>query len=392
MTAPRFQHATPALRTFCGPDALAALPGQLGRLGVERAVIFCGTSIHRRYAAELRRVESAIGDRLAGRFDRVEPHSPLPVIEAAGQWLAEQRADGVIAVGGGSAIVTARAASIVVAEKRDVRDLCTRRAADGRLTSPRLSAPKLPQWIVPTTPTTAYARTGSAVRDPRTGERLALFDPQTRAQGIFIDPDLAMTAPAELARSAALNAFAMAVEGLQGTADDPLAEALLTHALSMLAHWLPRLGATPDDPEPRVRLMLAALLSGQGSEYAGGALAQALSHAAGPRSATSNGVVEVLLLPYAMRYNAAVTGERLARVETVIGTLPAGSTPSADGAVAAVERLLLAVGIPLRLRDVGVARDSLPEIVAHALDDWFLTRVPRPAGRHDLEELLNAAW
>lgn len=392
MTAPRFQHATPALRTFCGPDAIAALPGQLGRLGVERAVIFCGTSIPRRHGAELQRVESALGERLAGRFDRIEQHSPLPVIEAAAQWLAEQRADGVIALGGGSVIVTARAASIVLAEKRDVRDLCTRRAADGRLSSPRLSASKLPQWIVPTTPTTAYARAGSAVRDPETGERLALFDPQTRAQAIFIDPDLAVTAPAELARSAALNALAMAVEGLQASTDDPLAEALLTHALSMLAEWLPRLGAAPDDPEPRVRLMLAALLSGQGSEYVGGGLAQALSHAAGPRSATSNGVVEALLLPHTMRYNAAVTGERLARVEAIVSAPPPGGTSSPDGAVAAVERLLRVVGVPLRLRDVGIAYDSVPAIVAHALDDWFLTRVPRPAGRHDLEELLHAAW
>jgi alcohol dehydrogenase class IV len=124
---------------------------------------------------------------------------------------------------------------------------------------------------------------------------------------------MALTAPVALAQASALNAFSMAVEGLQSDIEDPLAEALLTHALRMLAEWLPRLRSAPDDPEPRMRLMLAALLCGQGSDYVGGGLAQALSHAAGPRSSTSNGIVEALLLPYTMRYNAPVAGARLAR-------------------------------------------------------------------------------
>jgi alcohol dehydrogenase class IV len=270
-----------------------------------------------------------------------------------------------------------------------VRELCTRREADGRLTSPKLLAPKLPQWIVPTTPTTAYAKAGSAVRDPETGERLALFDPKTGAQGIFIDPVMALTAPVELAVASGLNAFSMAVEGLQSEVDDPLAEALLTHALRMLAEWLPRLRREPDDAEPRMRLMLAALLCGQGSDYVGGGLAQALSHAAGPRSSASNGVVEALLLPYTMRYNAPVTGVRLGGIADALGAVAHNGN---DRAIAAVEQVLRTVGVPVRLRDVGVGHAALDEVVAHAVDDWSLTRVPRAAGSDDLQALLREAW
>jgi alcohol dehydrogenase class IV len=64
----------------------------------------------------------------------------------------------------------------------------------------------------------------------------------------------------------------------------------------MLCQWLPRLDCAPDEPEPRVRLMLAARLSGQGSDYTGGGLGQALAHAAGPRSAVPSGVIGALLL------------------------------------------------------------------------------------------------
>jgi alcohol dehydrogenase class IV len=388
---PQFRHVTPAFRTFCGDKALDALPGELERLGCSRAVIVGGPWLLHQPDA-LGAVESALGPRLAGRFDDVEEHSPIPAVEKARRLLEETQADAVIAVGGGSSIVTARAASILLAEGKDVRDLCTRRGDDGRLTSPRLLAPKIPNWVVPSTPITAYAKAGSAVRDPATDERLALFDPKTRAQGVFLDPTVALTAPVGLTSAAALNAFSMAVECLEAGVDDPLADALLIHALRMLDEWLPRLEEQPDDPEPRLRLMLAALLCGQGSDFVGGGLAQALSHAAGPRSSVSNGVVEALLLPHTMRFNVPVTGPRLGLIADALDdTSNRRGTPD-ERAIAAVERTLVSLGVPARLRDVGVEQEALPEIVKAAIDDWSITRVPRAVQRQDLVDLLKAAW
>jgi alcohol dehydrogenase class IV len=388
---PRFQHVTPSFRTFCGEDALAALPRELDRLGASRAVIMCAPWV-RDHPHVLATIEKALGTRLAGCFDGVEEHSPVPVVEEARRSLEHARADAVVAVGGGSAIVTVRAATILLAEKRNVRDLCTRREADGRLTSPRLAAPKIPNWVIPTTPITAYAKAGSAVRDPDTGERLALFDPKTRAQGIFLDPAMALTAPADLAGSAALNAFAMAVESLQACTDDPLAEALLVHALRMLAQWLPQLHTAPDHAEPRLQLMLAALLCGQGSDHVGGGLAQALSHAAGPRSSVSNGVVEALLLPHTMRYNAPVSGPGLALIAESLDTRSVTEPAANKRAVIAVERFLASLAVPVRLRDVGISRAALAEVADHAMDDWAITRVPRRVERPELDGLLHAAW
>ena len=245
MTGLSLRHTTPAFRTFAGKDALAGLPRELARLDVSRAVVFCGASMSRHPDA-LDRVETALGTAFVGRFDGVREHSPVPDVLAARRFLADTGADAVIALGGGSAVVTARAATILLAEDAEVRELCTRRGPDGRLTSPRLSAPKLPQWVVPSTPSTAYAKAGSAVRDPETGERLPV-----------------------------------------------VAEALGTRA---------------GDP------------------------------------------------------------------------------------IAAIEELLTTLAVPARLRDVGVDRDALPEIVDHALDDWFITQVPRPADRDELTALVEAAW
>ncbi len=387
------RHVTPGFRTFGGANALSWLPRELDRLGVSRVVLFCGSSMVRQGAA-LARVEAALGERLVGRFDGVREHSPVPTVEAGRDLLAELRADGVIALGGGSAVVTARGSTILLAEGRDVRDLCTTRGSDGQLRSPKLLKPKLPQWVVPSTPTTAYAKAGTAVRDLQTGERLAMFDPKTRAQGIFLDPEVALTAPVELTWGAALDAFAVSVEGLQSSRDDPLAEALLAQAVRLLAQWLPRLRAEPDDPEPRLRLMLGALLCGQGTDYTGGGIVRALAHAAGPRSSAPNGVIGAIMLPLAMRYSAPVTGAGLRRVRQALADLVPPDTAASpdDSTVDSVARLLADFGVPPRLREVGVEAGAIPEIVAHALEDWVLSGARRPAGAPEIRGLLEAAW
>ena len=381
------RHVTPSFRTFCGDGALAALPRELARVGAHRAVIVCIPAVAAHTGA-MGRLHDAVGDRFAGQFAEVEEHSPLPSVERARAFLVERDADAVIAVGGGSSVVTARAATILLGEGRDVRELCTRREADGRLVSPKLAAPKLPQWVVPSSPTTAYAKAGAAVRDPATGERLALFDPKARAQGVVLDPVMALTAPPRLSWSAALNIFSMAVEGLQSARVDPLADALLAHALRTVVTWLPRVAAEPGQATPRLQLMLAAVLSGQGSDHTGGGLAQALAHAIGPRSAAPNGVVEALLLPHVMRFNAEVAGDRLGAMADYLGLLDR----KADAVIAEVERLLEVFEAPRRLRDIGVAPESLPEVVEHAMDDWSITAGPRLPDAQDVRTLLDGAF
>jgi alcohol dehydrogenase class IV len=383
----RLRHVTPAFRTYCGGDALRGLARELDRAGTSRAVIVTVPAIlAHQNAAD--RLHAALGDRLAGIYDGVVEHSPLPAVEEARRFLADRGADVVIAVGGGSAVVTARAASILLAEDRDIRELCTQRAADGSLVSPKLNAPKLPQWVIPSTPTSAYAKAGAAVRDPETGERLALYDPKIRAQGIALDPAVALTAPERLARSASLNVLSMAVEGLLSATEDPLADALLAQALRTVVEWLPRLQSEPDAAAPRLHLMLAALMSGQGSDFTGGGLAQALSHAIGPRSSAANGIVEALLLPHAMRFVAEAVPHRFA----LIGDVLRAPDRNPETVVDSVVSVLAAFAVPTRLRDVAVTQDAVIESADHAMDDWAITAGPRTPSRQEVIELLTSAW
>ena len=345
------RHVTPPLRVYCGADSLQHLAAELDRLVCRRAVVFCGQPLAH-HADGVRILSAALGDRCAGVFDGVKAHSPLPAVLAGVEVLRTLKADAVIAFGGGSAVVTARASSILLAEKRDIGELCTRFPSGKPPVSPRLAQPKLPQFVVATTPTTAYAKAGSAVLDPALGQRLALFDPKTRASALFIHPVLALTAPSALASGAAVQAFCMAVQGIESRSRDPLADALLMHALRVLAGNLCKLADEPDDPETRGQLMLGALLAGQGTDYAPTGMTSALAHCVGARFHLDNGVTNAVLLPHAMRFNA-----------------------------------------PKRLRDIGVAQEALPVLAADAATDWFLHQNPRPVGGvADILEVLTAAW
>ena len=234
MNMPSFQHITPPLRLFHGADSLGQIGRELARMNCSRAVIFCGP-----WMADgplLERVRSALGERCVGVYSDVLAHSPVEAVEDAAEALRRFQADAVIAVGGGSVIVTARAATILAAENKPARELCTVTDEKGGLRSPKLQAAKLPQLIVPTTPTTAIVKAGSAVFDPVDGKRLALFDPKTRAQCVFIDPVLIQSAPRALVAAASINTMSMAIEGLTSRSSDPIAEALL--ALVLIDHAL----------------------------------------------------------------------------------------------------------------------------------------------------------
>ncbi len=388
-----FQHVSSELRLYCGEESFAALIRELQRNGCQRAVVVTGRSVSRSSAIETLR--GALGNGFAGEIAAVRSNSPLPAVEEVARALRTREADAVIAVGGGSAAVTARAASILLAEQRPAHELCTRRLQNGEFESPRLDAPKLPQFVVPTTPSTAFVKAGSAVHDPVTGQRLALFDPKTRAKALFIHPELLRTSPLQLVQSASLNAFSTAVEAVASPKCDLLSEALLLHALRIIAGELVNLAA--DDVSALERLTIAAVLCGRGTEQAsGGGLASVLAHAIGYRSHAANGIVNAIVLPHTMRFNAPVTMHNMAMIVEALQIRPTSDISPANGmtnAAECVEALFGKLVIPRRLRDIGIVQNDFDSIAEAAMGDWFIGRNPRPvSSAAELRDIIAQAW
>jgi alcohol dehydrogenase class IV len=391
LTMKSFRHAIPQLRIFQGEDCLDTLPAELERLGSRRAVIFCGTTLAKA-GSPLDLVRQAMGDRLAGVYPGVRADSPLPEVEKAVQELHRMKADGIVAVGGGSAVTFARAVNILLAEGGNARQLCTRREPSGQLVSPKLLAPKLPTIAIPTTPTTATVKAGSAVLDPVEGKRLPLYDPKARARAVYIHPALVESAPRQLVLSAGLNTLALALEGLMSRRGDPLADAMLIHAARLLAKHLPH-AATTDDLDLRADLVVASILCGHGSDYTGAGMAIPIGHAIATRFDIDMGISDSIMLPHVVRFNADASRAGLEKIATALDVKRSDGDTSSVAVVRALEDLFQTLALPRRLRDVGVPRQSLAELAAISFDDWYLQSNPRRIkDAAEVQQVLEEAW
>jgi alcohol dehydrogenase class IV len=385
-----FRHLAPASRVFYGTDCLQHLPMELARMGAERAVVFCGRTLAHSTPG-LATVQARLGPSCAGVFADVVEQSPLAVVEEGVEALRRLNADAVIALGGGSAIVTARAATVLYGEGKAAQDLCTVFAPGRPLVSPKLLKPKLPQFLVPTTPTTAYAKSGAAVVLPG-GGRLSLFDPKARPQAVFLEPRLFGATPHRLVLDASVDAFAQAIQGLESERREPLADALLLHGVRLVRQSLDG-GADPTSADTRGDLMLAAQLIGEGTDHTGAGAASAIGHAIGARFGVGNGAAKAIVLPHTITFNAPTTRGRMHDVGDALRlTKRAVETDGSEAISRACRKLFDSLALPSRLRELSVPHDALPQIADDVSRDWFFAQNPRPMQPAELMQLLEAAW
>lgn len=403
-----FRHSAYPVRVYAGDDALSSLPAAVARTGARRPFLVCGRSVARRTDL-LARIAAALDTPPAGVFDGVQTGSPAPSVLDGARAARDAGADLIIAVGGGSAVVTARGIIIALAEGDDLRAHATRYPPGQPPVSPRLMRPKLPNILVLTTPTTAATRAGTAVIDAETGHRLEMFDPKTRPAAVIWDTDALLTAPPDLCISAAGSLFSGVIAALQAPALNPMAAADLLGALGLLVANLPAVrrdaGSGNDSGAARVNLCIASFMYNRAADTgAGGAalgVVSALAHSLDTRYPDcSHGAAYAILTGPGMRYNREYNAVGQARVADALGVRGdagpgnAGDDHAAAMAAAdAVTGFFEAVGLPVHLRDVGVPAEGIPIIAEDALTDFGLHRNVRPVpGAAELEAILRAAW
>ena len=394
-----FRHTAYPVRVYAGDGALSNLKDAAARTGAQRPFIVCGPSVATKTDL-LERVAAALGSAPAGVFDGVAAGSPVPSVMRGVRLAQDADADLIIAVGGGSAVVTARAIIIMLAEGGNPVDHATKYPAGQPPVSPRLMAPKLPNILVLTTPTTAATRAGTAVIDAATGHRLEMFDPKTRPAAVIWDTNALLTAPAELCVSASGSLFSGVVGALQAPRLNALAAADLHGALQLLRENLPVVPVNPDDGAARVNLCAAAFLYNRawdtGANGAALGVVSALAHSLDTRYAEcSHGAAYSITTAPGMRFNRDSNLDGQARLAGALGLRGAGMSEVAAADVAAdwVAAFFEQIGMPTRLREVGVPADGIMQIAEDALTDFGLHRNVRPVqDAGELAELLAAAW
>lgn len=398
-TVDPFRHVAHPVRVFAGDDALSNLSAAVRRTGGKRPFVVCGRSVATRTDL-LERVTLALGESPAGVFDGVQAGSPVPTVIKGAEMAREAGADVIVAVGGGSAVVTARAIIIMLAEGGHPRDHATKYPEGQPPVSPRLMAPKIPNILVLTTPTTAATRAGTAVIDADTGHRLEMFDPKTRPEAVIWDTEALMTAPAELCLSASGSLFSGVIGALQAPRVNAMAAADLLSSLGLLVENLPLVRKSGDGGPARVNLCAASFMYNRawdtGASGSALGVVSALAHSLDTRYAEcDHGSAYSITTGPGMRFNRDFNAAGQARVADALGVREPGDSDqdAADSAAAAVTGFFEAIGLPVRLRDVGVPADGIPQIAEDALTDFGLHRNVRPvSGAEELEAVLRSAW
>ena len=393
-----FRYLSPAARLYAGVDALSNLYREAQRLEATRAFVVCSETVARTTNL-LERTKESLGDLYAGVFDGAKRESPIPSVMAGVEAAQDAQADMIVAVGGGSAVVTARAITILMAEDGTPQELCTKYPPGQPPVSPRLLQPKLPNILVLTTPTNGANRGGAAVMDDKPPYRLEMFDPKARPTCIILDGEALLTAPLPLFLDTASNTFTAVVGGLQSPGLNPFAYADLRQALELSLEYLPRLVSSSDDPEPRIQLGAAAIISNRaadapsgGGRGAGTTLDRQIRYR---YSHVGQGASNAVLLTTSMRRNREVALEGQARLADIMGVRKGGMSDAeaAEEATQAVDSFLRSIGVPSRIRDLDVPEADLEAIARDdAAQPSFGEGSRRITDAAELTRFLQEAW
>jgi alcohol dehydrogenase class IV len=302
-------------------------------------------------AAAADELVSALGGRLAARFDGPVPHTPVTVTADAMNVVRAVGADAVVALGGGSAVGLAKAIS---------------------------SRTGVPQVVAPTTyagseVTPTLGETEGGVKSTRRDAALA---PGT----VVYDPELTLSMPAGLTLTSALNALAHAVEALWAPDATAVSDAVATEAADAILTALPDVLADLSSVDGRTRLQEAGWLAGLSLAQTQMGLHHQLAHVLGGAYDLPHAPLHSLLLAHVMAYNLPAAPSAAARLARITGPDP----------VASVARLAGTFDGPTSLAAMGVPAGDLPGLAERVAANPYPN--PRPVDIDSVTRLLVAAW
>lgn len=299
--------------------------------------------------------------------------------------------DVLVAVGGGSCIDAAKAIAVLATQANQEGA----RGIAGYAGVGKVTGPLPPTVMVPTT-----GGSGSDVSQfcvvTDTARRLKFtIGARALVPDISVtDPRALATVPHDITAYTAIDVLSHAIESYVSLAASFLTD---THALTAIRgaceHLLPALDR-PGDLRPREGLARASLQAGLAFSNALLGATHAISHQLGGLTDLPHGLLNAILLPHVMEFNAAVAAGRLADVAGAMGLRTGLMTPheAADAAIQTVRAFAGKAGLPTTLREIGVECSQLDRVARGALHDAYIVTNPRPVGEADVRAICQAAW
>ncbi|MBI5061953.1 MAG: iron-containing alcohol dehydrogenase [Desulfatitalea sp.] len=352
------------VKIVSGEHALDKLPGEFKQLGAKRPLIVTDGGVAKAGLLDLVQESfdaSELG--ICGIYDRVPPDSPISAIHEIVAQYQQNHCDSLLAIGGGSAIDTAKGVKIKLADP--AIDVMNFKAVL------RMVKPTCPLIVIPTTAGTGSEVTSAAViSDPDKGIKLSLISPAMPPNTAIIDPRMTATLPPRLTASTGMDALTHAVEACLGTQKNPISDAVAGQAITLIAENLVEAVQHGLNLHARLGMANAATLAGIAFSNSMVTMVHALGHSLGAVCHIPHGDAMAICLPDALEFNIDTVGDSLAELLLpMAGAQVYLQTPPEQRAARFIQairdlrqKLHELSGLPISLKDAGVRDDQLQAV------------------------------
>jgi alcohol dehydrogenase len=324
-------------------------------------------------------------------YDRVVPNPDTESVDAAVAAFHDSQANCIVAIGGGSGLDTAKAVRLAAGGGGKIAEyallLGDKTRPPGRNMAPLMA--------IPTTAGTGSEVTPWAVitdlsRKVKMGVGGAFLVPTIAV----IDPELMLTLPPLLTAATGMDALTHCIEAYVSTNDNPALDPMILFGIELIGRSLRVAVAQGKNRAARHDMALAAMIGGMAISSKWLGACHSLAHQLSGFADVQHGIANAIMLPHQMAYSLVGALERYARIGEILGAPPKGSVRQrAERAIEAVRELSLDVGLPTRLRDVGVTEEMIPAMAFNAYNidlNWWTN--PRPVSEAVMEQLYREAF
>lgn len=376
-------------RIVFGRGAVRSLPACLRETGVRRPLIVTdpGVSATPVYTA----VSSVLND--AGvpfeAFCGVHGNPIEEDVRQSADLYRSAGCDGVIGLGGGSALDVAKAAVVVAKYDGPIAELEWQ--AGGM---DRMKGPYQPIIAIPTTAGTgSEVGRSSVITSHQLGRKMIIFSPWLMPQRAILDPELTVGLPPHLTAATGMDAFTHCLESLTCPVYHPMCDGIALQGLELIIKYLERATRDGQDIEARGNMQAAAMMGAVAFQKDLGAT-HSLAHPLSTEFGLNHGLANALCLPAVMRFNVDSAAPHYARVAGLFGvdTHHMAEKAAAERCIAEVERMIERLGITRGLRNHRVPRESLESLSRKAFADSCHKTNVRPCTEADLLRLYQESW
>lgn len=387
-TEPRVTEMSYPTKVVFGAGALQRVPAQVERLKMKKPLVVTDAGVVKAGLAErlyevLRKANVAYEV-----FDKVEPNPTEKDAFDGVEAYRKHGCEGIIAIGGGSPLDTAKLIQLLTTHEPPLSRYDDATGGD------RFVRDDMPPVIaIPTTAGTGSEVSRSGVATLKdTGRKTVIFSPFLMPKAAICDPELTYGLPPGPTAATGMDALTHCLEAYISNGFHPLADALALDGISRVARSLVTAVKEGKNLVARADMMVAAMEGAMAFQKGLGAC-HALAHALGPISGLHHGLANAIVLPTVMEFNRAASTARLARVAVAMGDNSlARDEVLAGNAIERVRKINDQIGIPMRLRDVGVKEADLPQIAKKAFEDASHHGNPRKCTEADLLSLAKEAF